>query len=257
MIELKNVSVRRNGRDVLRDLSATFEAGQLVAIVGPNGAGKSTLLQVLSKLIENASGQIELDQRALTTFERGTLARRIAYLPQDHHVSWPVSVRHVVELGRMPYVSTLTRIAEVDRNHIESAMKAMSVTHLADRPATTLSGGELARVLVARLLAQDTPYILADEPAAGLDPAHALGLFEHFRALGAAGRLVLVAMHDLSFALRFCDRALLLNQGRAEAFGPVRDVLTRDHVAAVYGVRAAIGEVDGLPVVVPSQPMPS
>lgn len=251
MIRVEDVRAGRGGRKILHGLSFDLSPGQLVAVVGPNGAGKSTLLRVLCGVGHCDSGQVFLDGRALESLSQTELAKKIAYLPQDHHVSWPVSVNQIVALGRMPYVSPLSRLSQDDNKYVSDAMAAMSIDHLATRAATALSGGELARVLVARLLAQNTPVVIADEPAAGLDPAHALALFEHFRRIAAAGRLVVVAMHDLSFALRYCDHTLLLKNGKRVAFGPAGDVLTRAHIEAAYGVTASIGKVDGVPVVLP------
>lgn len=257
MIAIESLKASRDGRSILHGLSLNLEPGQLTAVVGPNGAGKSTLLRALSGVSHEVSGRIAVDGKDLETFGPNELAKTIAYLPQDHHVSWPLSVRRVVALGRSPYQSTLARLSEDDVEHISAAMRAMSVDHLADRAATSLSGGELARVLVARLLAQNTKVLIADEPAAGLDPTHALALFEHFRTLAETGHLVVVAMHDLSFALRYCDRVLLLKDGTSVAFGTARDVLTRPNIEAAYGVAASIGEVDGVPVVLPLKSLTS
>ena len=257
MIKIEGLKASRDGRKILHGLSLELAPGQLTAVVGSNGAGKSTLLRALCGVGGEVSGAIDVNGRPIEKFDHEELAKTVAYLPQDHHVSWPVTVRRVVALGRSPYQSALARLSEEDQAHVARAMHAMAVTHLAERPATALSGGELARVLVARLLAQNTSIVIADEPAAGLDPAHALSLFEHFKHIAAAGRLVVVAMHDLSFALRFCDQVLLLKQGNTVAFGSARDVLTRTHIETAYGVTASIGEVDGVPVVLPLKTLTS
>lgn len=257
MIEICGLKASRDGRKILHGLTLGLRPGQLTAVVGPNGAGKSTLLRAVCGVGGEVSGEIALNGRRLETFDHAELAKTVAYLPQDHHVSWPIAVRRVVALGRSPYTSALARLSAEDEVHIAEAMEAMAVTHLADRAATALSGGELARVLVARLLAQNTPILIADEPAAGLDPAHALSLFEHFKRIAQAGRLVVVAMHDLSFALRYCDQVLLLKNGEAVAFGAARDVLTRTHIEAAYGVTASIGEIAGVPVVLPLENLTS
>ena len=257
MISCHALKARRDAREILHGLDVTFQAGTLTAVVGPNGAGKSTLLRALSGIASDISGEINISGTPIGNIGANRLARTVAYLPQDHHVSWPVAVRNVVALGRMPYVSSLSTLRAKDADRVDDAMQAMAVGHLGERPVTSLSGGELARVLVARLLAQDTEILLADEPAAGLDPAHGLALFEHFKRLSGRGCLVVVAMHDLSFAYRFCDQVLLLKEGRVVAFGATRDVLTRAQVAAAYGVDAAIGEVEGVPAVVPIKALTS
>lgn len=251
MITAKEICARRNGSVVLNGITAEFERGKLIAVVGPNGAGKSTLLRVLAGIDQPIAGSVVIDGRRLDKFNPIELAQTVSYLPQDHHVSWPILVRDVVELGRMPYLSSLSRHTKQDIEHIERAIEAMDIGTIAHRPATTLSGGELARVLVARMLAQDTPVLIADEPAAGLDPAHALMLFQHFKTLADHGHLVLVAMHDLSLALRFCEQVVLLDRGKMAACGAARAVLTRANIAGAYGVDASIGDVDGVPVVLP------
>ncbi len=257
MITVEALKASRDGRKILHGLSFDLARGQLAAVVGPNGAGKSTLLRVLSGIGGAVLGNIAIEGRTLESFGQKELSKTVAYLPQDHHVSWPISVARVVALGRSPYLSSLARLSLDDDKYVSEAMRAMSVEHLAMRAASALSGGELARVLVARLLAQNTPIVIADEPAAGLDPAHALALFEHFRKIAATGRLVVIAMHDLSFALRYCDQVLLLKNGNTVAFGTARDVLTRPHIEAAYGVTASIGEVDGVPVVLPLKSLTS
>ncbi len=132
----------------------------------------------------------------------------------------------------------------------------MDIGHLADRPVTEMSGGERARVLVARALAQEPAALLADEPAAGLDPAHQLSLFHHFTQLASAGRTVVVALHDLSLAARFCHRIVLMQAGRTVAAGAPEDVLKREHLAAVYGINARYARIEGVPVVLVADVLP-
>jgi iron complex transport system ATP-binding protein len=156
----------------------------------------------------------------------------------------------------LPHRSFAAGESGADLAAVENALAAMDVTHLADRPVHELSGGERARVLVARALAQEPAVLLADEPAAGLDPAHQLALFEHFNALAGAGRTVLVALHDLSLAARFCHSIVLMQAGRVAASGRPADVLTPGRVAAVYGITAQLHTLDGIPVVLPLRRLP-
>lgn len=252
----RSVTVELRRRPVLANASVTIAPGRITGIIGPNGAGKSTLLKALAGLVPPASGEVQLDGRPLTDFDRRSIAQRIAYLPQERTVHWPLAVRNIVALGRLPHGAGAARDGPRDRDAIAAAMHAMQVEALADRPADHLSGGELARVLLARALAQETPIILADEPTAGLDPAHALAFFELLRRLAADGRAIAVAVHDLSAAARFCHDVVLLARGCVLASGPAGDVLTAERLGPAYGVRMLVGQLDELPVVLPAAALP-
>jgi iron complex transport system ATP-binding protein len=180
----------------------------------------------------------------------------VAYLPQERTAHWALAARAIVALGRLPHQSIGAGESAADTRAIDAALAAMDVTHLAERPVLEMSGGERARVLVARALAQETAVLLADEPAAGLDPAHQLALFGLFSALAAQGRTVVVALHDLSLAARFCHRITLMQNGAAVAAGSPQDVLTQEHLAAVYRVDARYAVIDGVPVVLPRGLLP-
>jgi iron complex transport system ATP-binding protein len=249
----ENVHVALRGRPVLQGISLEVAAGEIVAVVGPNGAGKSTLLRTLAGLLAPSSGSVAYDRRPLADRDRRSLGRQIAYLPQDRVVHWPMRVRSVVALGRLVHRGA---DSARDASAIAGALAAMDVAAFAERSVAELSGGERARVLVARALAQEAVVLLADEPTAGLDPGHALALFGHFQRLAATGRSVVVALHDLSLAARFADRVLLLREGRALGVGPPRSVLTPDGLAAAYGIRATVAEIAGLPVFLPVEPLP-
>ena len=165
------------------------------------------------------AGTVRADGRPLSEWDRQPFARTLAYLPQDRIVHWALTARAVVALGRLPHQPPGAGESAADARAIEAALAAMDVTHLAPRPVLEMSGGERARVLVARALAQEPAALLADEPAAGLDPAHQLALFRHFARLAAEGRTVVVALHDLSLAARFCHRIVLMHEGRVVAAG--------------------------------------
>jgi iron complex transport system ATP-binding protein len=255
-LEARGLRVRLKGRDVLDGLDAVAHPGEVTAVIGPNGAGKTTLLKVLAGLVPPASGTAMLGERSLAEWTPDTLARVLAYLPQERVVHWALSVRAVVALGRLPHRPLGTGESAADQAAIDAALLATDAADLAQRPVLELSGGERARVLVARALAQEPRVLLADEPASGLDPAHQLSLFRHLAVLAAGGRTVVIALHDLSLAARFCHRAVLVHKGRAIAAGAPSDVLTPEHLAAAYGITARYHSVDGLPVVLPIDVLP-
>jgi iron complex transport system ATP-binding protein len=255
-IEARGLRVSLKGRDVLQGLDAVAPPGRFTAIIGRNGAGKTTLLKTLAGLIVPAGGAALVDGRPTAAWEPSELARVLAYLPQDRIVHWALTARVVVGLGRLPYQPLGAGESPADAAAIDAALAAMDVTRLAGRPVLELSGGERARVLVARALAQQPRALLADEPAAGLDPAHQLALFRHLAALAASGCTVIVALHDLSLAARFCHSLVLVHDGRALAAGGPQDVLTPEHLAAAYGIIARYHMLDGVPVVLPLDVLP-
>lgn len=249
-ISATNARLDLGGRTILDRVALAVPAGRITAVVGPNGAGKSTLLRAFAGLIAPTTGTITLGAEPLAGIARDALARAIAYLPQDRAVHWPLAVRAVVALGRLPHGGGIGDAA------VEAALAAMDVTHLGDRPVLELSGGERARVLVARALAQEASLLIADEPTAGLDPAHALALFELFTRLAADGRTIIVALHDLSLAARFAHHVVLLANNGVVAAGPPSEVLTPPHLQPAFGVTMLCTAVDGLPIVVPVSTLP-
>lgn len=252
-LALANVSASLGGRSVLAGAGLTLGRGEIVGVIGANGAGKSTLLRIAAGLLVPASGTVTLDGRAIATWDRRILGRRIAFLPQDRIVHWPLSVRAVVALGRLPHKTFSAAESREDAAAIDRAITETDIALLTDRTVADLSGGERARVLLARALAQDAQTLIADEPAAGLDPAHQLDLFERFKTMAAAGRSIVVALHDLAAAARYCDRLLLLSNGRQVALAPPRDVLVPALLQQAYGISAFVGDADGVPIVIPLQ----
>ena len=215
-LEARDLHVRLEGRArCCAGLDFAAHPGEMTAVIGPNGAGKTTLLRALAGLLP-----ADRRRRARSTAgrspigRRGALARALAYLPQERTVHWALSARAVVALGRLPYQPMGAGESAADARAIDAALAAMDVTHLADRPVLEMSGGERARVLVARALAQEPRVLLADEPAAGLDPAHQLTLF---RALHRARR---GGPHGGGGAARSVARRALLSQDRADAGRP-------------------------------------
>lgn len=253
LLAARRLRVALKGREILRGVDLDLRAGEIVGVIGPNGAGKSTLLRALAGLATPAAGGVTLEGRDAALWGGDARARALAYLPQDRVVHWPLAARAVVALGRAPHRGLAAPAADAEA--IAAAMAAVDVTALAARPVTELSGGERARVLVARALAQGARTIVADEPTAGLDPAHALTLLAHLRDLAGEGRAVLLALHDLSLAAGHCDRLLLLRDGCVLAAGAPRDVLTPELLETAYGIVGRLATVDGECVVLTHLPL--
>ncbi|WP_432200214.1 ABC transporter ATP-binding protein [Erythrobacter sp. W53] len=228
----QNISL--DGR--LQDVSVTLDRGQITAICGPNGAGKSTLLQVLAGLLEPNSGSVLLDSCPLDILSPRERAKSLGYLPQTPEIAWDVPVRSLVALGRTPHGDS--RVEPVD-----AALKALDLEALADRRAQSLSGGETARVLLARVLAGEPDWILADEPLAALDLAHQLNLIRHLRAVAESGVGVVLVVHDLALAMNYADRVIVLNEGRVAAEGAPQHALDAQVIERAWKVNARwIGE---------------
>ncbi|MTE16941.1 heme ABC transporter ATP-binding protein [Nocardia aurantiaca] len=231
-LRARKVSATRGDRTVLDGVDFPVVAGQIVALVGPNGAGKSTLLAALAGELELSGGSVELDGHALTHWTHLDMARRRAVLPQSHTVGFPFSAREVVAMGRSPWAHTPRQ--DEDHTIIAAAMAATDVEHFAARPFPALSGGERARVALARVLAQDTATLLLDEPTAALDLGHQEQVLRLARDRAAAGAAVVVVLHDLGVAAAYADRVAVLEAGRIAADGPPREILTPELLSRVY-----------------------
>lgn len=238
LLSAENLSVSLGDKAVLNGIGAAFAPGLVTAVVGPNGAGKSTLLDCLAALRRPDAGQVTLDERPLRDLPSRERARRIAYLPQNAEIAWAVDGRTFVGLGRTPWVGAWGLTAE-DRLAVDRAIAVTGVQAFAERVVSTLSGGERARVLIARALAGDPQWLLADEPLAGLDPGHVLDACDLFRRLADdEGRGVILTLHDLDAALRVADRVIVLANGRVLADAPPREALSSQVLKAAYGVEA-------------------
>ncbi|NDD17791.1 MAG: heme ABC transporter ATP-binding protein, partial [Acidimicrobiia bacterium] len=227
-LSARNVRVVRNGAVLLDDVSLEARAGELVAVLGPNGAGKSTLLGAIAGDFPLSSGAVEINGRSLADYAPRELARSRAVLPQQITISFPFTVREIVAMGRGPWLD------DNDDERIAAALQRMDVVTLANRTYQTLSVGEQARVSMARVLAQDTPLLLLDEPTAVLD----IGQQERFLAIARSlvdeGRAVVAVLHDLNVAMRYATNVVVLHEGRCVASGTPQTVLTPALLSNVY-----------------------
>jgi len=253
-----NVSVVLGpGVQVLNSVSMSPAAGQVTGLIGPNGAGKTTLLNVMAGLLEPKEGRILYGGKPIDQISRQQRGQEIAYLEQDTQCHWPLTVERMVMLGRTPYLKPFRGESADDHAHVADALKRCDVAQFSDRNVLTLSGGERARAMLARALTGEPKVLLADEPTAGLDPYHQLHVMELLREHAQAGTAIIVVLHDLTLAARFCDRVCVLADGEVAADGPPVEVFASDVVPQVYGVTTSTGIHDGQTYVVPWRRLPS
>lgn len=244
-LEIKNISMDIDKTSILTDISASIKKGEMVGLIGPNGAGKSSLLKCILGLREIKNGTILIDDKNIEDLSLKERAKKLAYAAQGAPVYWPLTVENIVGLGRVPHLNPWQKLTTDDQISIDQAMERTDCASLKGRLVTTLSGGERARVLLARVLATAAPYILADEPVASLDPAHQLQVMNILKNLSRNDNGVLVVMHDLSLALRYCDRIIVLKDGAMVGQDTPEVILSDDMLADVFGIRASRWSDDG------------
>jgi iron complex transport system ATP-binding protein len=249
-LQLSNVSVVRQNVEILRDVSFTVPAGQMVGLLGPNGAGKTTAVRALLGLQDITSGQATLGGTDTKNLNPRQRARAISYLPQTRKMAWPIGVREAVALGRFAYGNPMGHLSDLDQRAVDDAIARCDLTALKDRSVASLSGGELARVHIARALAGGAPALISDEPTNALDPRHSLEILALLKVRTQEGSAILVILHDLRAAAQFCDQIILLDQGKLVAQGTPREVLSSERLAQVYQIRATWDD-DDLKIIAP------
>lgn len=254
LLRADNVSVRLGHVEIVKDASFSLARGELTALVGPNGAGKTTLIRALAGLIAS-TGQIEIEGHPLAHLPVHERARMIGYLPQGNVFYWPMPVEAIVGLGRYPHGDPFAAPTDADRLAISEALAATATEQFAQRPVTTLSGGERARVALARALATQAPILLADEPIVSLDVRHQLVVMELLRKVARNGDGVLAVVHDLSLAARFADRVLVMQGGRIVTQGSPAEAVQPRRIADVFGVDAQMLPFDGMEIPVMRRPL--
>ena len=245
LLSLRDLTVRRGDCPVVDHVSFDIQKGECVGLIGPNGAGKTTLMRAALGLLPHAGASTLAD---IPARER---AKSVAWMPQTREIAWPVSVEHLVALGRLPHLPMGQKLRDADQAAVDAALAHMGLDSFRTRRATELSGGEQARVLIARALAQETPLLMADEPIAGLDPAAQIATLGVFADHARAGHAVLASLHDLSLAARYCTRLILLSRGQLVADGTPEDVLTEQNLADVFHLRAKVHQTEDGPIFQP------
>jgi iron complex transport system ATP-binding protein len=239
------ICVRRGARTILDDVSLHAESGDFVAVIGANGAGKSTLLSVLAGLLRPDSGSVMLDGVSIRALTGMRLAHRRAYLPQNPRCEWPISVERLVALGLTPTLPALGGLPASFGPKITQALQACDLLDHREQPATTLSGGELARAMLARALVADPDVLIIDEPIAGLDPRHALDTARRLQLLAKGGKLVIASVHDLTLAGRYASRIFALSNGRVAGDGATQTTLTPALIRSAFEVEACVSGTPG------------
>lgn len=231
---------------ILSDISCTFSKGHMTALLGPNGSGKTTLLKHILAQIKCPEGAVLIDGKDTNVYAPKDRSRKISWVPQNSNGDSAFSVEEVVLMARYPYKGTWDGDSEEDRKIAEDAMRAVGVLELRKRNFLSLSGGERQRTLIARALCQTTPWILLDEPTSNLDIKHQIAIMDLLhRKVGKGDLSVVVVMHDFNMVERFCDRAILLKDGKVVSKGETRDVMTAERISSVYETGFDIIEKDG------------
>ena len=240
----QSVSLTLGNKQLVNNASLHIGGNELVGLIGPNGAGKSTLLQMLAGLIKCDTGTVLLNQRDIHTINLQERSRSLAWVEQNGAVNWPLTVERIISLGRRPHLGTWQKPGDDDHQAIEQAIIDTDCAGIRHQDATTLSGGERTRLLLARALAAQPDVLLADEPVAALDLKQQLQAMHVLENFSSADRTCLVVLHDLSLAARFCNRLYLMHEGAIVAEGTPATVLTESNLKTVYGVEVQMGGSD-------------
>jgi iron complex transport system ATP-binding protein len=247
VIALENVTKRYGAQTVVDDVTVEFGGEGVTALIGPNGAGKSTLFGLVGRLVRPDAGRISVDGMDVAATPSGELAKVLAVLRQDNHVAARLTVHDLVEFGRFPH--SRGRLTVVDREHIERAIGYLDLGPFRNRFLDELSGGQRQRAFVAMVLAQDTKYVLLDEPLNNLDLRHMAEIMRLVRQMAdELGKRVVTVLHDINFAATYADRIVAMRDGRIVADAPSRDIMRPSVLEAVYETAVDVREIDGRPV---------
>lgn len=234
-IHFENLHFGYDETEILHGVSADLPAGDIYALFGPNGSGKTTLLKCLAGLVKTQKGEITIYRKNLRRANPREVSRLLSYVPQEHPLSFPFSVREIVLMGRTPHLGGVRGPKTEDVQMAETAISLVGISELSERPYTQLSGGQRQLVLIARALAQDTPVVILDEPTSALDFKNQIHIWKMLSMLKEQGKTVIVCTHDPNHVLWFCDTVLVLCQGRLLRQGPVREVMVNELLNQLYG----------------------
>jgi len=240
MISTKNLTVSYGNKTVIEDLSLTLQKGKITALIGPNGCGKSTLLKSLSRINKAANGQVLLNNKSLDDFADKQLAQVMSLLPQVLITPEGITVQRLVEYGRSPYLSHWGKLGTEDKEKVQQAMQETGVVEFAKQPVESLSGGQRQRAWIAMILAQDTDIVMLDEPTTYLDLSHQIELMKLMQAMKSQGKTVIVVLHDLNQACRYCDHLVVMKDGNLIVEGKPDDIFTETMLHDVFSLQAKV-----------------
>jgi iron complex transport system ATP-binding protein len=247
-LSIENLSLNIKGKRILNDINFCCKPGELIGLIGANGSGKTTLIKAIGQLISHGA-DISLDKHNLKFLNRRTIAKKIGYMGQNRHPHWPITVRALVGLGRIPHGDPTS---DLGISMVDQALKTCDLSHIQSTPITELSGGELTRVFLARVLAGSPELLLLDEPLTGLDPKYQLEIMRILSDKIAEGLTIIIVLHDLALALRFATRLILLDRGEIKADGKIPEVITPKNLETCFDISAKLGSVDGIPYFIPT-----
>ncbi len=244
---IKNLTKKYDGNTVVDSVTFTLPKGSVISLIGPNGAGKSTVMGMISRLIRQDEGTVEFEGKDLTRWKSRDLSKRLAILTQSNNVQMKLTVRELVTFGRFPYSGS--HITADDREIIDRAIAYMSLEDFQDRFIDELSGGQRQRAYIAMVIAQDTDYILLDEPTNNLDICHATNLMKTVRRLcDELGKTVVMVLHEINYAAFYSDYICAFADGKVAQFGTVKEVMTKENLSRIYNVDFEIQEIEGKPL---------
>ncbi len=235
LLNVKNISIKLGRKEILKNISFQLDENEIVGLIGPNGSGKSTLLNILSGNLGGYSGEIIINGKELSKKSLAERAKKIAYLPQETEISFPIAIRQVVELGRVPYLASFAKTHKEGCEVVGRAMRKVGIEHIADKQINKVSGGEKILACVARTIVQETPIVLADEPTQSLDLINAERIMKIFSEISSVEKkTILVVSHDIELIKRFCRKVVVLKNGEIAFLGSSKEILTPSNLLSVF-----------------------
>ena len=244
MIEIKGLTKRFGKKAVVEDVTVTIEPGTITSFIGPNGAGKSTLLSMVSRLLNADTGEVLLDKNSVKKWKSDDFAKRVSILKQSNYINVRLTIRELVSFGRYPY--SKGRLTAEDEQFVDQAIEYMNLTDMQDKFLDELSGGQKQRAFIAMVIAQDTDYVLLDEPLNNLDMKHSVQIMKILRKLvDELGKTVIIVLHDIIFASVYSDRIVALKDGKVVKNGPTHDIINSDALRDIYDMNIPVQEQNG------------